>query len=259
MTTHQQHGTGATKQERRRLEYLLLRTDPERYAAFLQKAKEHKRRKRLASGILPRGTKPPPTHCTQGHALSGDNLRLRPNRPRARECCQCAREKHWFRLHPMASVYSPQRAPSHCKYGHPLVAGNLKKRRAKGNYCLTCHRDQGRARYWRRIEESRAEGRKYAREHKIESVLRGRRWYYNNHEHAKTYSREHARVRNQPAFEPETRPFIEILLRDPCSYCGKATTGIDHIIPLAKSGPNEWFNYTGACRRCNSAKNKGTI
>ena len=39
-----------------------------------------------------------------------------------------------------------------------------------------------------------------------------------------------------------------------CSYCGAAATGIDHIIPTSRGGPNTAENTTPACHRCNSSK-----
>lgn len=49
--------------------------------------------------------------------------------------------------------------------------------------------------------------------------------------------------------------YVEILLGDPCSYCGGVTETIDHIVPLACGGKNEVYNITAACMACNSAKN----
>jgi 5-methylcytosine-specific restriction endonuclease McrA len=50
------------------------------------------------------------------------------------------------------------------------------------------------------------------------------------------------------------RKYAEILLGDPCSYCGGLTEAIDHIEPVARDGDNGWTNLTAACRGCNSRK-----
>ncbi|NMD69602.1 HNH endonuclease [Bacillus sp. DNRA2] len=41
-----------------------------------------------------------------------------------------------------------------------------------------------------------------------------------------------------------------------CSYCGNVTEDyhMEHIVPLAKGGPNTFSNITVACRSCNSSK-----
>jgi 5-methylcytosine-specific restriction endonuclease McrA len=48
---------------------------------------------------------------------------------------------------------------------------------------------------------------------------------------------------------------VELLLRDPCAYCGEAGQVNDHIDPISRGGVNEFDNLTRACFRCNMAKN----
>lgn len=45
-----------------------------------------------------------------------------------------------------------------------------------------------------------------------------------------------------------------VLLADPCSYCGAAATQVDHIVPFAAGGTDDWTNYTSACAPCNQSK-----
>ncbi len=45
--------------------------------------------------------------------------------------------------------------------------------------------------------------------------------------------------------------WAQVLLHDPCAYCGGPTAGIDHIDP---DGGNAWDNFTPACTTCNSSK-----
>ncbi len=49
----------------------------------------------------------------------------------------------------------------------------------------------------------------------------------------------------------EAGDWAQILLRDPCTYCGDPATEIDHIVP---GGGNEWDNFAPACRTCNGSK-----
>jgi len=58
-------------------------------------------------------------------------------------------------------------------------------------------------------------------------------------------------------FTPEAvaeRRYIEALRRDPCAYCGGPGGTLDHIVPTARGGADEWQNLTGACGYCNSQK-----
>lgn len=55
------------------------------------------------------------------------------------------------------------------------------------------------------------------------------------------------------------KDYISILLSDPCSYCNGIATTIDHIVPLAEGGTNDWWNMTAACRPCNSGKHTRSL
>ena len=48
--------------------------------------------------------------------------------------------------------------------------------------------------------------------------------------------------------------WIDILLKDPCSYCGGISDTIDHITALENGGRHQVTNVTGCCFSCNSAK-----
>lgn len=45
-----------------------------------------------------------------------------------------------------------------------------------------------------------------------------------------------------------------VLLSDPCAYCGKRSSTIDHVRPRASGGRNGWRNEVGACLDCNGQK-----
>lgn len=63
------------------------------------------------------------------------------------------------------------------------------------------------------------------------------------------------------ALNPEAAAYTRILVRDPCSYCGRrfARIEIDHIQPVSKGGSGEWTNLTAACRRCNNRKSARSL
>ncbi|KKL53833.1 hypothetical protein LCGC14_2271450, partial [marine sediment metagenome] len=39
-----------------------------------------------------------------------------------------------------------------------------------------------------------------------------------------------------------------------CVYCGKPSTGVDHLIPVSKGGTNDFYNLASCCKPCNSKK-----
>lgn len=51
-------------------------------------------------------------------------------------------------------------------------------------------------------------------------------------------------------------PWIGVLLRDPCSWCGAKADSIDHVTPYRTGGPSRHttWNSTAACRDCNSRR-----
>jgi hypothetical protein len=48
--------------------------------------------------------------------------------------------------------------------------------------------------------------------------------------------------------------YVRMLRCDPCAYCDAPSEVIDHVVPVASGGPNDWANYTGACAACNARK-----
>jgi 5-methylcytosine-specific restriction endonuclease McrA len=54
----------------------------------------------------------------------------------------------------------------------------------------------------------------------------------------------------------ETKDYREIVIRDPCSYCGLPASVPDHIVPLIESMDDRWENLTGVCWACNSSKGR---
>lgn len=51
-----------------------------------------------------------------------------------------------------------------------------------------------------------------------------------------------------------TVDYIDMILRDPCVFCGAASGSVDHIVPVAKNGTSECNNLAPACLSCNASK-----
>lgn len=54
--------------------------------------------------------------------------------------------------------------------------------------------------------------------------------------------------------EPGAVEYGEVLIDDPCSYCGGRGGEIDHVVPLKSGGTHAIDNLTAACPRCNRSK-----
>lgn len=48
--------------------------------------------------------------------------------------------------------------------------------------------------------------------------------------------------------------WYDVLLRDPCVYCGGQAEVPDHIVPRSRGGTHGWENVAPACRQCNGSK-----
>lgn len=51
----------------------------------------------------------------------------------------------------------------------------------------------------------------------------------------------------------------EILLRDPCVYCGKPSAHLDHIHPESRGGVGDWTNRAPVCDDCGRFKGDGSV
>lgn len=61
--------------------------------------------------------------------------------------------------------------------------------------------------------------------------------------------------RRAERYDEDGLAMLGIIHADPCAYCGKAASEVDHIVPLSDGGQNAWDNLAAACRTCNSSKN----
>lgn len=71
-----------------------------------------------------------------------------------------------------------------------------------------------------------------------------------------TYEEAVAFKEGLPTREPLLERYFGAMRQDPCAYCGAPAEVIDHIVPVASGGPNDWANYTAACSACNARKGK---
>lgn len=67
-------------------------------------------------------------------------------------------------------------------------------------------------------------------------------------------NQERRRFRSQPEADGRTIQYVNILRKDPCSYCGRPCEHIDHIDALAVGGTGAFDNLTAACAECNRRK-----
>lgn len=87
---------------------------------------------------------------------------------------------------------------------------------------------------------------------------KNKEWRNNNPEKVQEYSER--RKRSQRANRIiQNEEWCEVLIKDPCFYCGKLSETIDHLIPLSLGGTDSVINLTGACKSCNSSKKDKTF
>lgn len=119
---------------------------------------------------------------------------------------------------------------------------------------------------------SREQKKKAYRAHPETYKARSSAWIKANRERVNANNRRTARLRRETNPEqsrakgrrdqlarrvgrnPESLAYADILLKDPCSYCGGPASTVDHIEPLRVGSNNAWDNLTASCAPCNSAK-----
>lgn len=182
---------------------------------------------------------------------------------------QCARRSDVADL-------TPQQVCTSCGGNGPF--------RGRRKDCRKCESQKARARQVANPERTRASNKKW-REENPELVKaqdarrrsrpghadRQRRWrrdhYLANTDRYKNQARAYERANPRPPrrisvehCHGDDAQYAEIVLRDPCSYCGHPADTVDHIVPASVGGTNTFDNFTGACRSCNSRKHtKGLL
>ena len=100
-------------------------------------------------------------------------------------------------------------------------------------------------------------GRESYRRHPEVAALYARQWRGENREQVRERAlsdqkRRQPQMRGAP--RRDIREYAAILLADPCVYCGKAATCIDHILALVNGGRHHPDNLAPTCRSCNARK-----
>lgn len=96
-----------------------------------------------------------------------------------------------------------------------------------------------------KAQEWRAKNPERAREQAHRSYRKNR---------AANVARSTARNRGFRMVSKDTLDYREILRNDPCAYCAAPMEHVEHIVPVARGGSNEWDNLAASCSACNQSK-----
>jgi hypothetical protein len=194
------------------------------------------------------------THCAHGHPLTPDNLRGGKRLAEGkRECLTCHRLQQERRSR--ANGIEPRSKATHCQNGHDLTVPENQRPNGKG--CAVCHRENQKMRYHEDPERHRAASSEYQKRHRPARNEYHRKWRAGN-ERERERAREAKRLR-RAGVTREAAAYREILVCDPCSYCGGPSNGTDHIVPIAAGVDNDWTNLTATCGPCNSIKRTDSL
>lgn len=62
------------------------------------------------------------------------------------------------------------------------------------------------------------------------------------------------RLRRKLGMDATGQEWCQIILLDPCGFCGGPSSDVEHIIPIARGGDSSWENLAPACSPCNAQK-----
>lgn len=74
---------------------------------------------------------------------------------------------------------------------------------------------------------------------------------------ALVHARRRARSTNPEDFAARVQQMWERC--EPCAYCGVTAEQIDHILPLAAGGTDDWLNLQPLCKTCHKLKTAADI
>jgi 5-methylcytosine-specific restriction endonuclease McrA len=125
---------------------------------------------------------------------------------------------------------------------------------------LAYHADLGqsratsRARNHSHAEEHRAAQKSWRQRNPEAAQTASRNWIEANREHVREYNRVRYHMRKRGADDLAIE-YGNILVRDPCSYCGSTRNLVrDHIVPVQHGGDGSFTNLTSSCNTCNLIK-----
>lgn len=165
--------------------------------------------------------------------------------PKCRTCSETKEQDEFHRNRRMESGYSNQ-----CKKC-ALAYKALDYQR---------HRDKRIKAVKKRSIGKEEQKRQYDREYNKRPDVRKRRaeqrikWKERNLEKSLALGKVSNHKRRGLTVDKEAKEWMQILLKDPCCYCGEPTEHIDHIQPVASDGDSHWSNLTAACSSCNYDK-----
>jgi 5-methylcytosine-specific restriction endonuclease McrA len=83
--------------------------------------------------------------------------------------------------------------------------------------------------------------------------------YARRYRYANDPDRSKSRARKANTRDAPTAAYVEIIMHDPCAYCGTTAGTVDHITAIHAGGDNRWTNYTAACLACNGGKRERSL
>lgn len=116
-----------------------------------------------------------------------------------------------------------------------------------------------RSRYRANPEPAKQRTREWARRNRERNVARASAWNKANRGRANKSMNRAWHKRQRVPYTDAGWAYREILLTDPCSYCGGPAGEVDHIDPIANGGDGDWPNLTAACRSCNAQKHARSL
>lgn len=133
------------------------------------------------------------------------------------------------------------------------------------NQCRACQADYAKGWYVENRDDALAARKSYYKRASAENPEQFKgyaaNYYRNNADRVREIARKHASARraalaSAPACWYAAERYVDVILADPCVYCGEPTEHIDHVLPVVDGGAHAWENLAPTCARCNQRKNR---
>lgn len=155
----------------------------------------------------------------------------------------------------------------------------LRRRKANGARWKRENRERARElereRYYRNVEDERSKNRRKRKrfrqsnpekEHENAKRYRAANPDYRKHYYRRNRAKMQAQARldyyKRKKGAPYTRDsldYVQLIVNDPCVYCGADSGTIDHIVPVSSGGDSSPDNLAPACLSCNSSKHTKSL